>query len=105
MRQTRIVKMVKQKNEVYILKLYVADNEQNSQIARENLKKVCDEYLKDRCEIEEIDIMKNYAVAMKERIFVTPTLILMAPEPRASVVGNLNDREKVVSALRLRTGI
>lgn len=101
--ETESVKRVKQKREVYVLKLYVADNEQNSQIARENLRMICDEYLKGRCEIDEVDIIEDYAVALKEKIFVTPTLILLSPEPRASVVGNLNDREKVISALRLKS--
>jgi len=100
--KTKSAKKAKQKVEVYIFRLYVADNEQNSQIARENLKNVCDEYLKGRCKIEEIDILKDYAAAMEEKVFITPTLILAAPGPRASVVGNLKDKEKVVAALRLR---
>lgn len=103
MRQTKSARQVKQKGEVYILKLYVADNEQNSRIARENLKKLCDEYLKGQYEIEEVDILVDYAVAMREKIFVTPTLSRVSPEPRTSVVGNLNDKEKVVSALGLRS--
>ncbi len=94
---------VKREDKVYVLKLYVANDERNSQIARDNLKQICTEYLKGRCEVEEIDILKNYTAAMKEKIFVTPTLVIVSPEPRTSVVGNLNDREKVISALRVRS--
>jgi len=100
-KQTKSAGRAKREAEVYVLRLYVAGDEHNSQIARENLKRICDEYLDSRCEIEEVDILKDYAVAMRERVFVTPTLVLLSPEPRTSVVGNLSDEEKVVSALRL----
>ena len=90
------------KEQKYILKLYVAGNEPNSHTARENLHIICNEYLKGRWQIEEVDILTDYAAALRDQIFVTPTLVLLAPEPRASVIGNLEDREKVISALRLR---
>ncbi len=84
------------------MKLYIADREQNSQLARENLTRICDKYLKDWCQIEEVDVLTDFTSALKDRIFVTPTLILVAPEPRATVVGNLGNKESVISALRLR---
>jgi circadian clock protein KaiB len=102
MRQKKSAQEVQREDGVYILKLYVADNEPNSRLARDNLKQICAEYPQGRFEIEEIDILKDHAVAMKERIFVTPTLVVASPELRATVVGNLNDRDKVISALRLR---
>lgn len=89
-------------NRQYFLKLYVAGNEQNSQLARNNLKSICDKYLKDKCRIQEVDVLTDFASALKERVFVTPTLILLAPEPKATVIGNLSDYEMVISALRLR---
>ncbi len=91
-----------QKKQRYILKLYIANSEQNSQLARENLTRICDKYLKDWCQIEEVDVLTDFTSALKDRIFVTPTLILVAPEPRATVVGNLGNKESVISALRLR---
>ena len=90
------------KEQRYILKLYVAGDEQNSQVARENLKLVCDQYLNGRCQIDEVDVLTDFASALKDRVFVTPTLILLSPEPRTTVVGNLDNKEKVISALRLR---
>lgn len=91
-----------QKKQRYILKLYVADSEHNSRLARENLTRICDKYLKDWCQIEEVDVLTDFTSALKDRIFVTPTLILVAPEPRTTIVGNLSDEERVISALRLR---
>ena len=86
----------------YILKLYVAGDEQNSRIAQDNLTRICDEYLKGQCQIEKVDVLIDFATALKDRIFVTPTLVLAGPGPRVTVVGNLADKERVVSALHLR---
>jgi len=91
-----------EKKQTYRLKLYVADDEPNSRLAQENLKGICDEYLKDCCQIEHVDVLTDFATALRDRIFVTPTLVLAAPGPRATIVGNLGDRERVLSALRLR---
>lgn len=102
MRQAGGARRDRQAEEIYILKLYVADNEQNSRIARDNLQKLCDEYLDGRHRIEEVDILVDCAVAMREGILVTPTLVLLSPEPRTCIIGNLSDREKVISALHLR---
>ncbi len=91
-----------QKKPLYILKLYVAGNEQNSQLARDNLKQICSEHLNGRCRIEEVDVLTDFIPALRDRVFVTPTLILVEPEPKVMVVGNLSEKEKVLSALRLR---
>ena len=96
------VTRMQKKKQMYMLKLYVAGDEQNSRIAKDNLTSICDEYLKDRCKIEEVDVLTDFAAALKDRIFVTPTLVLAAPGPRATIVGNLGDKERVISALRLR---
>ena len=87
----------------YILKLYVAGDEQNSRLAHDNLTCICDEFLKDRCRIEKVDVLTEFTAALKDRIFVTPTLVLVAPEPKVTIVGNLGDKKRVISALRLRS--
>ena len=96
-----LASVVKDK-QLYFMKLYVVAGEQNSQIARDNLKRICDEYLRDQCRVEEVDVLADFASALEARVFVTPTLILVEPEPKAVVVGNLGNKERVISALRLR---
>lgn len=83
------------------MKLYVVAGERNSQLARENIKNICDEHLKNEHQIEEVDVVTNFESALKDRVFVTPTLILVSPEPKVTIVGNLSDKTKVVAALRL----
>jgi len=92
----------KGKKPTYVLKLYIAEGEQHSRMARENLRSICDEYLKDRFRIQEVDVLTDFASALGDGVVVTPTLILVAPEPRATIVGNLSDKRGVISALRLR---
>jgi circadian clock protein KaiB len=73
----------------------------NSKQALANLRSICREYLKGRCTIETVDVVKNFEAAVRENILVTPALILVAPRPRVIVLGNLSDRPKVLLALRL----
>ena len=89
---------------VYHLRLYTAGDEPNSRMARENLEQICREELDGLCNIEEINVLVDYESALRDRIFVTPTLVLLKPEPRTIVVGNLGNRDKVVSALHLGAG-
>ncbi len=102
MKQTQSVAAVVEKTQTYIMKLYVSGDEQNSRLARVNLKDICEEYLKDSYRIQEIDVLLDFVSALNDRVFVTPTLVLIEPEPKAIVIGNLNDKRKVVSTLRLK---
>ena len=87
---------------LYVLRLYVAGHEANSQLARENLRLLCDEYLKDRSLIEEVDVLQDPSSAFQYHILVTPTLVMLKPGPPATVVGNLADKDRVLKALRLK---
>jgi len=82
--------------------LYVAGQEGNSQIARRNLKEICDEYLKDRCTVREVDVLVDFDTALKDGVFVSPVLVLASPAPKVSIVGNLGNRDKVLMALRIK---
>ena len=85
----------------YLLRLFMAGSGPNSKQALANLRSICREYLKGRCTIETVDVVKNFEAAVRENILVTPALILVAPRPRVIVLGNLSDRPKVLLALRL----
>lgn len=87
--------------ETYVFQLFVAGNESNSTLARANLARLCEEHLKGRYEIEIVDVLKDAATAYKHRVLLTPTLILIKPDPKVTVVGNLGDTRQVLAALRL----
>ena len=67
--------------------------------AIENIKYLCDKYLKDAFELEIIDIYKNPKVALEQHIVFSPSLIKKYPEPKKILVGTLADSDKVIKAL------
>jgi len=82
-----------------LLQLYVSGMSLKSMEAIENIKRLCDEHLKDAFEMEIIDIYKNPEVATQEQIVFSPSLIKKLPLPKKMLVGNFSDTEKVVKAL------
>jgi circadian clock protein KaiB len=82
--------------------LYVAGQESNSGIARRNLKDICEEHLRGRYSVTEVDVLVDFETALREGVFVSPTLVLVSPGPRVTIVGNLGDRTKVLAALGLK---
>jgi len=87
--------------ETYVFRLFVAGNESNSSQARENLARLCEKHIKGRYKIDAVDVLKDAVAAHKNNVLVTPTLILIKPLPKVTVLGNLNDTRQVLAALRL----
>jgi len=85
----------------YRMRLFIAGNEPNSAIAKEALDKICSTYLKDRYQIEIVDVLKDFRPAVEEHILVTPALVVVEPGPRTVVFGNLTDTKKVLAALKV----
>jgi circadian clock protein KaiB len=81
--------------------LFVAGQEPNSMLARQNLQCLCQEHLPGRHTIEIIDVFQNLDAALKYNILITPTLVKIAPGPPVTVFGNLSDSPKVLASLRL----
>ncbi len=88
-------------SEQYVLRLYVAGSAPRSQAAVENVKKLCDEYLKDRCELEIIDIYQNPGAIPEDLVIAAPTLIRKLPLPLRRVIGDMSEKEKVLVGLEL----
>ncbi|MEO7936053.1 MAG: circadian clock KaiB family protein [Dokdonella sp.] len=86
---------------VYKFRLFVAGDGPNSTQARLNLVALCREYLPDRHEIEIIDVMKEPARGLAERIFLTPTLVKLSPLPLHTIVGTLSNKQIVLQTLGL----
>ena len=85
----------------YVFRLFVAGNESNSALARRNLARLCEEHLQGRYKIETVDVLDDTATGLKNNVLVTPTLILLKPRPKVTVLGNLSDTRQVLAALRL----
>lgn len=89
------------RGETYVFRLFVAGNESNSAQARRNLARLCEEHLQGRYKIEIVDVLDDTATGLKNNVLVTPTLILLKPRPKVTVLGNLSDTRQVLAALRL----
>jgi len=80
-------------------RLYVATDAQNSVQAINNLRAFCHTYLPERHEIEVVDVYKEPRQALADGIFMTPTLLKLAPLPTQRIVGTLKQTQTVLNAL------
>jgi len=86
----------------YELRLYVAGNTDKSAAALRNLKRYCEEHLKDQYKIEVIDLLMQPQLAAGDQIFAIPTLVRKVPEPIRKIIGDLSNEEKVLVGLNIR---
>jgi circadian clock protein KaiB len=86
----------------YNLRLYVAGQTPRSVAAIANLKKICEQHLPGRYEIEVVDLMKDPALAQRHQIVAIPTLIRQLPEPLKRIIGDLSNLEKVLVGLDIQ---
>jgi len=86
----------------YILRLYIAGTSAKSTRAIDNLKKICEEHLKGRYDLEVIDIYQQPTLAEGEQIIAAPTLVKELPPPLRKFIGDLADTEKLLVGLDLR---
>lgn len=84
------------------MRLYVAGQTAKSLHAYANLKRICEEHLDGRYQIEIVDLMKNPELAMGDQIFALPTLVRKLPEPVRKIIGDLSNTERVLIGLDLR---
>ena len=84
------------------LRLYVAGHTPRAIAALANLKKICEEHMPNRYEIEVIDLMKNPKLAAGDQIVAIPTLVRKLPKPMKKIIGDLANEEKVLVGLDLR---
>lgn len=85
----------------YVLRLYVAGLTPRSVAAIESVKQVCEEHLKDRYELQIVDIYHHPTLARGEQIIAAPTLIKKLPVPLRRIIGGMADREKLLVGLDL----
>jgi circadian clock protein KaiB len=93
---------MKKANGTYRLRLYVAGRTPRSVGAFTNLKKICDEHLKGRYELEIIDLLEKPQLARGDQILAIPTLVRRLPEPVKKIIGDLSNTERVLVGLDLR---
>ena len=86
----------------YELRLYIAGNTPKSVAALNNLKKYCEEHLKEQYKIEVIDLLIHPQLAEGDQILAIPTLVRKVPVPIRKIIGDLSNEEKVLVGLNIR---
>ena len=93
---------VQPESDKWILRLYVAGQTNKSLAAFENLKRICEERLKNKYTIEVIDLLVNPQLGREHQILALPTLVRKLPVPVRKIIGDLSNTERVLIGLDLK---
>lgn len=88
--------------EHYVLRLYIAGSTPRSNRAVVNIRKICEEHLQGRYELEVVDVVKHPSLAAGEQIIAVPTLVKRLPQPLRRFIGDLSETERILLGLDLR---
>jgi circadian clock protein KaiB len=86
---------------IFKFRLYVAGDALNSAQAIANLATLCRAHLAGRHEIEIVDVYREPKRALADGIFMTPTLVKLAPSPVRTIVGTLSQPQPLLQAIGL----
>ncbi|MFW0718222.1 circadian clock KaiB family protein [Pedobacter sp. N23S346] len=94
--------MEQEQGEYFILRLFIAGSSPVSVRAIKNLREICEEFLKDRYELEIIDAHQQPLLVRDENVTAIPMLLKKKPDPCRRIIGDFSDREKVLRGLGIR---
>ena len=94
--------LLSQQETYYVLRLYVTGASPQSVRAIANIKKICEENLQGRYELEVIGLYQQPQLAQGEQIIATPTLIKKLPLPLRRIIGDLSNTERILVGLDLQ---
>ncbi|MEO8217958.1 MAG: circadian clock KaiB family protein [Acidobacteriota bacterium] len=97
------MKPVISKGRIFRFQLYVAGEGPNSLQAITNLNRLCKAHLPGRNTVEIVDVFRHPDRALKDGIFMTPTLVKLGPLPLRRIVGSLSDTQAVLQAIGLES--
>jgi len=87
--------------ELWELRLYTAGQTPKSVLAFNNLKRICEEYMPGRYQIEVIDLLQNPRLAKEDQIVAIPTLVRKLPH---AAFGRMDAHEQLVERQRIAFG-
>ena len=87
------------KGQLRFLRLFVAGDEPNSLLAKQNLERIVEKSQIDPSRVEVVDVYEDYRTALDNKIFLTPTLLIGLPGAEVRVVGNLQDVDSMVQQI------
>lgn len=84
------------------LVLYVAGMAPRSLQAFATIRELCEQNLKGRYQLTVVDIYQQPELAREAQIIAAPTLIKLSPPPVCRMIGDLSDRQRVLTVLNLQ---
>ena len=84
---------------IFKFRLYIAGDTENSVQALANLTALCELSLSNHYEIEVVDVLQEPKRALADGIFMTPTLVKLAPLPVKKIVGTLSESGRILKVL------
>jgi circadian clock protein KaiB len=88
----------------FVLRLYVSGMTVRSRQAIDNIRKLCEEHLAGRYDLEIIDIYQQPDLAKDGQIIAAPTLVKKLPLPVRKVIGDMGDPGRIMVVLGIATG-
>ena len=89
-------------NSHYVLRLYITGTTPQSARAISNIRKICEENLDGRYELEIVDISLHPTLAKGEQIIAAPTLIKTLPLPLRRFIGDMSQTNRILLGLDVR---
>jgi circadian clock protein KaiB len=88
-------------NPRYVLRLFVTGMTPRSTRAIRAVRALCESRLKDRFELEIVDVYQQPQLIQGEQILATPTLIKYQPAPLRRIIGDMSDIHRLCFGLGL----
>jgi circadian clock protein KaiB len=86
---------------LYQLLLLVAGSTLRSRRAIENLRRICEEQLAGKVDLQIVDIYQRPELAAKYQVVAAPTLLKLLPLPVRHIIGDLSAQDRVMEGLDL----
>ncbi len=85
----------------YVLRLFVTGMTPRSTRAIRAVRLLCEQRLKDRFELEIVDVYQQPHLIRDEQVVATPTLIKYEPAPLRRIIGDMTDTHRLCLGLGL----
>lgn len=86
----------------YVFRLYVSGVTQSSLRAVVNTRKLFEHHLKDRYQLDILNVSENLAMALNDQILATPTLVKVTPQPLRRFIGDMSKIDSLLLSLNLK---
>ena len=89
------------KSRKFVMRLYVTGATPRSTRAITNLRRLCDEHLPGRYELEVVDIYQQPNLAVEGQVIAAPTLVKSLPLPLRKFIGDMSDTKSILAGLQV----